>query len=195
MANRPILSLLPAIVLVDIVYRQLYTTLPVYLRGRGQPLGLYAALIAIGSGQILLLEIPVAVRLRRLPARPILAAGYALVGIGFGVFALVPLGLGVAPAAVVAMVMLTAGEILYKTTATAHMLDAAPGHLVGQYQGLYTGLATSGTLLAAPLGAWWYAAAPDALWPTCLLCLIAAGLALLPGRDWASLPEASTVGG
>jgi MFS family permease len=37
LANRPIHSLLPAIVLVDIVCRQLYTTLPVYLRGHGQP--------------------------------------------------------------------------------------------------------------------------------------------------------------
>ncbi len=45
-----------------------------------------------------------------------------------------------------AMVVLTAGEILYKTTATAHVLDQAPDHLVGQYQGLYTGAATSGTL-------------------------------------------------
>jgi hypothetical protein len=137
----------------------------------------------------------VVLRLRRRPARPILAAGYALVGIGFGVFALVPLGLGVAAAAVVAMVLLTAGEILYKTRATAHMLDAAPRPLVGQYQGLYSGLATSGTLLSGPLGAWWYAAAPDALWPTCLLlCLLAAGLALLPGRGRASLSETTTVG-
>ena len=61
-------------------------------------------------------------------------------------------GLGVADARSLAMVVLTAGEILYKTTATAHVLDAAPDHLVGQYQGLYTGAATSGTMLAAPLG-------------------------------------------
>jgi MFS family permease len=190
LADRSLLALLPAIVMVDIVYRQLYTTLPVYLRDQGQPLGLYAALIAIGSGLILLLEIPVALRLRRLPASPILAAGYALVGIGFGVLALVPLGLGVAVAAVAAMVVLTGGEILYKTTATAHVLDAAPQHLVGQYQGLYTGLSTSGTLLAAPLGAWLYAASPDAVWPVCLVvCLVGASLALRSGRDRARAPE------
>ena len=52
-ANRPILMLLPAIVLVDVVYRQLYTTLPVFLRDHGEPVGLYAALIAVGSGLIL----------------------------------------------------------------------------------------------------------------------------------------------
>lgn len=58
-----------------------------------------------------------------------------------------------------------AGEILYKTTATAHVLDAAPDHLVGQYQGLYTGAATSGTMLAAPIGAAIYSLAPGLLWP------------------------------
>jgi MFS family permease len=196
LADRSLLALLPAIVMVDIVYRQLYTTLPVYLRDHGQPLGLYAALIATGSGLILLLEVPVAVRLRRLPASPILAAGYALVGIGFGVLALVPLGLGIALAAVAAMIVLTVGEILYKTTATARVLDAAPEHLVGQYQGLYTGLATSGTLLAAPLGAWLYAAWPDAVWPFCLVgCLVGAGLALRSGRDRGRLPEPATTPG
>jgi hypothetical protein len=47
------------------------------------------------------------------------------------------------------------------------VLDAAPAHLVGQYQGLYTGAATSGTMLSAPLGGMVYATAPDLLWPLC----------------------------
>ena len=58
------------VVLVDLVYRQLYTTLPIYLRDAGQPVALYTALIAVGSGLILALEIPVALRLRRLPVVP-----------------------------------------------------------------------------------------------------------------------------
>jgi dipeptide/tripeptide permease len=82
-----------------------------------------------------------------------------------------------------AMVVLTAGEILYKTTATAHVLDQAPDHLVGQYQGLYTGAATSGTLLAAPVGTAVYATSPDLLWPLmAVLALAAAGFVLLARR-------------
>ena len=78
------------------------------------------------------------------------------------------------------MLVLTVGEILYKTTATAHVLDQAPDHLVGQYQGLYTGAATSGTLLAAPIGTAVYAAAPGLLWPLmALLALVAATFVLL----------------
>jgi MFS family permease len=171
-ADRALLRLLGAVVVVDLVYRQLYSTVPLHLRDSGMPLGLYAALIAIGSGLILALEIPVALWLRGCSSYPIIATGYALVGLGFAMF-----GLPVSVlTAVLAMVVLTAGEILYKTTATAHVLDAAPDHLVGQYQGLYTGASTSGSLLAAPVGAALYAVAPALLWP--LLGVLAVGAAV-----------------
>ena len=178
-ADRGLMALLPAVVLVDLVYRQLYTTLPIHLRDEGQPVALYTALVAIGSGLILALEIPVALRLRRFSSYPIIAAGYGLVGLGFALF-----GLPVSAAtAVLAMVVLTAGEILYKTTATAHVLDAAPDHLVGQYQGLYTGAATSGTMLAAPIGTAVYAVAPGLLWPACgVVSLLAASMVLSSRR-------------
>jgi hypothetical protein len=177
--DRALVTLLTAVVLVDLVYRQLYTTLPVHLRDEGQPVALYTTLVAVGSGLILLLEVPVALALRRRSSYPIIAAGYALVGVGTAMFGL-PVS---ALSALLAMVVLTAGEILYKTTATAHVLDAAPDHLVGQYQGLYTGASTSGSLLAGPVGGIVYAVAPGALWPLCgALCVAAAGLVLSSAR-------------
>ena len=60
--------LLVGVVLIDLVYRQLYSTLPLHLRDSGAPVGLYAAVISIGSGLILLLELPVTQRLRDRPA-------------------------------------------------------------------------------------------------------------------------------
>ncbi len=177
-SDRALMALLPAIVVVDLVYRQLYTTVPLHLRDAGQSVALYAVLIAVGSGLILLLEVPVALRLRRRSSYSIIAAGYALVGVGFALFAL-PVSVATA---VLAMVVLTAGEILYKTTATAHVLDAAPDHLVGQYQGLYTGAATSGTLLAGPVGTAVYAAAPTLLWPLCGVAGLAAAATALASR-------------
>ncbi|GAB3982489.1 MFS transporter [Plantactinospora veratri] len=171
-ADRGLLILLPAVVLVDLVYRQLYSTLPLWLRDHGQPVGLYAGLIALGSAMILCLEIPVTMALRRRPALTLIGAGYCLVGLGFGLFTL-----GTAAWLVVAAtVVLTCGEILYKTTATAHVLDAAPAGLVGQYQGLYMGAATSGTVLAPPVGALVYSTAPGLLWPLCAVAAVTAGL-------------------
>jgi MFS family permease len=178
-ADRPLVVLLVGVVLVDLVYRQLYSTLPLHLRDSGQPVWLYATVIAVGSGLILVLEIPVTQWLHGRGALGIVAAGYALVGLGTAMFAL-PVTL---VSVLLAMTVLTAGEILYKTTATAHVLDQAPDHLVGQYQGLYTGAATSGTLLAAPVGTAVYAAAPAALWPLmAALALAAAAVVLLARR-------------
>ena len=189
--DRSLWLLLPGVVLVDLVYRQLYSTVPLHLRDQGQPLALYTALIAIGSGLILALEVPVALWLRDRPPIPIIATGYALVAVGFVVFGFT--WMGVAVAAVAAMVVLTAGEILYKTTATAHVLDAAPAHLVGQYHGLYTAAATSGTMMSAPLGGIVYAARPGLLWP---LCGVVAGagavLALASARLRAPAPDRVT---
>ena len=185
-ADRALLRLLPAVVVVDLVYRQLYTTVPLHLRDEGMPLGLYAAITAVGSGLILLLEVPVALRLRGFSSYPIIAAGYALVGVGFALF-----GLPVSAAtAVLAMVVLTAGEILYKTTATAHVLDAAPDHLVGQYQGLYGGASTSGSMLAGPVGGAIYAFAPALLWPLCGIAALGAAASVLVVSSRGSLRRA-----
>lgn len=186
-ADRSLLVLLVGVVLVDLVYRQLYSTLPLHLRDSGQPVGLYATVIAAGSGLILVLEIPVTQWLQGRHAYGVIATGYALVGVGTAMFAL--------PVSVVsvlaAMAVLTLGEILYKTTATAHVLDRAPDHLVGQFQGLYTGAATSGTLLAAPIGTAVYAAAPDLLWPLMAALALAAAAFVLLARRAAIRPRRS----
>ena len=177
-ADRSLLVLLVGVVLVDLVYRQLYSTLPLHLRDEGQPVWLYATVIAVGSAVILVLEIPVTQWLGGRGALGIVATGYALVGIGTAMFALPVTVVSV----LLAMVVLTVGEILYKTTATAHVLDQAPDHLVGQYQGLYTGAATSGTLLAAPVGTAVYAAAPALLWPLMAAVAMAAAAFVLLAR-------------
>lgn len=167
-ADRGLLVLLPAILLVDLTYRQIYSTLPVYLGDTGHGVGLYAGLIAASSGMILCLELPVTLALKRLPATAIIGTGYALVAAGFTLF-----GLGTrAYLMIAAMLVITAGEILYKTTANAHLADLAPPGLVARYQGLYTGLATSGVVLSAPVGSFIYGT--GLLWP---LCGLAAGLA------------------
>ncbi len=178
LADRGLLVLLPAIVVVDVVYRQLYSTLPVFLRDHGHPVALYATLIALGCGLILCLEVPTALSLQRFPATAVIGVGYCLVGAGFALFSPATTGF-----VVTAMVVLTFGEILYKTTATAHVLDAAPAGLVGRYQGLYTAAATSGNILAAPIGAAVYSSAPGLLWPLCAGAATIAGVgAWLSGR-------------
>jgi predicted MFS family arabinose efflux permease len=171
-ARPALLLLLAGILLVDVTYRQLYTTFPLHLAGQGLDTRVYGWLIAVNGGLILCLELPVALALRDRPALRVVAGGLVLVGAGYAALAT---GSGVA-AAVAMTVLLTAGEILYKTTATAYVADEAPERAVGRFQSLYAGVSISGTVLAAPLGGALYEAAPGALWPACAgTALVAAG--------------------
>lgn len=177
-ARPAVLVLLAAIVCVDTVYRQQYSTLPVFLADHGMDTQVYGWLIAINSGLILLLEIPAAHALRERAPLSVVGAGLLLVGLGYA--ALVPgAGLGFALAMVAS---LTLGEILYKTTATAYVADQAPDHAQGRFQSLYAGASISGQVLAPSLGGALYAAAPGLLWPLCALLAGAAGIAVLAAR-------------
>ncbi|MEW2489045.1 MFS transporter [Streptomyces sp. NPDC048411] len=170
--------LLAAILCVDFVYRQQYSTLPVFLGDHGHGAQFYGWLLAINGGVILCLELPVAHALRRRAPLSIVGTGLLLVGLGFA--ALIP-GAGVL-FAVTMMVSLTAGEVLYKSTATAYVADQAPGHVQGRFQSLYAGASISGQVLAPPLGGALYAAAPELLWPVCAVLAGGAGVAVLAAR-------------
>ncbi|WP_328889637.1 MFS transporter [Streptomyces sp. NBC_00316] len=177
-ARPAVLVLLAAILCVDLVYRQQYTTLPVFLADHGRSTQFYGWLLAINGGVILCLELPVTHALRRRAPLSIVGSGLLLVGLGFAV--LVP-GAGVM-FAVTMMASVTAGEILYKTTATAYVADQAPAHAQGRFQSLYGGASISGQVLAPPLGGALYAAAPGLLWPVCAVLAGGAGAAVLAAR-------------
>ncbi|MFB8026742.1 MFS transporter [Streptomyces sp. NPDC056465] len=177
-ARPAVLVLLAAIVCVDLVYRQQYSTLPVFLADHGYGTQFYGWLIAVNGGVILCLELPAAHALRRRAPLPVVGTGLLLVGLGYA--ALIP-GAGVL-FAVTMMVSLTLGEILYKTTATAYVADEAPAHAQGRFQSLYAGASISGQVLAPPLGGALYAAAPALLWPLCAVLAGGAGAAVLAAR-------------
>ncbi|MET8325527.1 MFS transporter [Streptomyces sp. NPDC005181] len=170
--------LLAAILCVDLVYRQQYSTLPVFLADHGRSTQFYGWLLAINGGVILCLELPVTHALRRRAPLSIVGTGLVLVGLGFAL--LIP-GAGV-PFAVTMMASVTAGEILYKTTATAYVADQAPAHAQGRFQSLYAGASISGQVLAPPLGGALYTTAPGLLWPACAVLAGGAGLAVLTAR-------------
>ncbi|WP_433888718.1 MFS transporter [Streptomyces sp. CA-111067] len=174
-ARPAVLVLLGAIVVTDTVYRQQYSTLPVFLADHGFSTEFYGAMLAVNGGVILCLEIPATLALRKAAPLRIIAAGVTLVGLGYGA-----LCLGAATATALAlMVLLTAGEILYKTPATAYVADQTPDGMQGRFQSLYAGASTTGTVLAPPLGTALYTAAPAALWPLCATLALAAAATLL----------------
>ncbi|MEV6008997.1 MFS transporter [Streptomyces sp. NPDC051976] len=185
-ARPAVLVLLAAIVVTDTVYRQQYSTLPVFLADHGFGTAFYGALLAVNGGVILCLEIPATLALRRAAPLRIIGAGLVLVGLGY-----TALCLGATTGTAIALLLLlTFGEILYKTPATAYVADHAPAGMQGRFQSLYAGASTTGTVLAPPLGTLLYAAAPALLWPLCAALAAAAGvIVLLAQRFPAPLKE------
>jgi MFS family permease len=170
-ARPTLLVLLPAILVTDVIYRQQYSTFPVFLADHGSETTMYGALLALNGGILLCLELPAALALRRRDPLHIVGTGLLLVAAGYGALLLGPPVL----TTIAMMTLLTLGELLYKTTATAYVADQAPDHLQGRFQSLYAGASISGVVLAAPLGGALYATAPTLLWPLC------AGLGALAG--------------
>ncbi|GAA3127450.1 MFS family permease [Kribbella aluminosa] len=189
--DRPVLVVLATIVVVDTVYRQIFATLPLLLRDAGTPAVAYGVLLGASSVVIVLFEAPLAVRLRGHRATRVIAAGFAFIGIGQAIVGLWPALAGAA----LAIVVLTAGEMLYKPTATAHVADAAPEGMVGRYSSLYAAASISGMFLAPAIGGTAYQHAPRLLYPVAAaLALVAAGVLLLTRATAPdALPSASTV--
>ncbi|WP_374773418.1 MFS transporter [Streptomyces sp. NBC_01310] len=174
-ARPALLVMLGAILVADVVYRQQYSTFPVFLADHGMDARAFGLVIALNGGVILLLELPAAVALRKRPALAVVGTGLVLVGAAYGALLL---GAGIATA-VVMMVLLSLGEILYKTTATAYVADEAPEHAIGRFQSLYAGVSVSGVVLGPSLGGALYSAAPGLLWPLCAVLAAGAGGAVL----------------
>lgn len=172
--DRSVLVLLGAIVVVDTVYRQLYATLPLLLRDTGSPAVAYGVLLGLSSVVIVLLEAPLAIRLRGHSSSRVIAAGFCLVGLGLAVLGFWPALAGAA----IAVAVITGGEMLYKPTATAHVADAAPAGMVGRFSSLYSAASISGMFLAPALGGTAYQHTPNLLYPAAAVLALAAAAAI-----------------
>ncbi len=188
--DRTVLVLLATIVVVDTVYRQVFATMPLLLRDAGAPAVAYGVLIGLSSVVIVCCEAPLAVRLRGHRSTRVIAVGFALVGVGLAVLGSWPALVG----ATLAIVVITAGEMLYKPTATAHVADAAPAGMVGRYSSLYAAASISGMFLAPALGGAAYEHTPGLLFPVAAALALAAGAVLVisPAGERAGLPSEST---
>ncbi|MGY4771501.1 MFS transporter [Kribbella sp. CWNU-51] len=188
--DRTVLVLLATIVVVDTVYRQVFATMPLLLRDASSPAVAYGVLIGLSSVVIVCCEAPLAVRLRGHRSTRVIAVGFALVGVGLAVLGIWPALVG----ATLAIVVITAGEMLYKPTATAHVADAAPAGMVGRYSSLYAAASISGMFLAPALGGAAYEHTPGLLFPVAAALALAAGAVLVisPAGERAGLPSEST---
>ena len=179
--GEPILLMFTALALLfGTIYAQSHVTLPVDMAANRLGPEQYGLVIAINGALIVILGLPASNAAPRWPRFPALAVAGLLLGIGFGLPAVLTSFAGYA----LSVAIWTLGEIGGATVAPAVVADLAPVDKRGLYQGVF-GAAWGLAFLTGPvLGGWIYQEfGPTVLWTACLIsggALAAGFLAMAP---------------
>jgi MFS family permease len=123
-----------ACILMTVVYIQLYTTLGVYLRDtHGVSEQAYGYLMSLNATAVVLLQIPIARRIARYRPMTMMALGTLLYAIGFGMYGLVSSYV----LFIVAMFIITVGEMVVMPTSQALVAKIAPEDMRGRYMAVF----------------------------------------------------------
>ncbi|MFY9615982.1 MAG: MFS transporter [Candidatus Dormiibacterota bacterium] len=188
LADRGFLLFLAATLAASMVYLQATTTFPLWVTRSGYSNAVYGYLVGLNGGIIMLLELLLISVTQRLPARPVIAGGFLLVGVGFAL----TLGAHTLPLLAITVLVWTLGEMTAFPMSTAYVADVAPVHLRGRYQGAWGLMWSLGLMLGPGLGGWLFDANPNLLWILCGVAgAIAAVLVLLGPNARVSAPNAA----
>jgi MFS family permease len=175
LSDRPFVVFCLLIALVSMLFHQAFVTLPLDVRDHGLSSASYGSLIALNGVLIFLLQPPLARALSPFPRHRVLSAAAALVGIGFGMTALVHSTTGY----VISITVWSIGEIVMAGLGPAVAADAAPPAQRGAYQGVFQmsfGIAALGAPLLGSFVLGRFGSAM--LWSACL----AVGLVAAAGQ-------------
>jgi len=121
-------------ILTGLVYMNFNTTLGVYLRDvQGVPELGYGLLLSLNAGMVVLFQFAITRRIERYAPMLVMASGAGLYAIGFGMYGFVSsIGLFV-----LAMVILTIGEMLIAPVSQALVASFAPEDMRGRYMAFF----------------------------------------------------------
>jgi len=153
---------LGAVLLQVFTYMNMNTTLGVYLRNEhGTPEAGYGMLLSLNAAMVVLMQFPITRRITKFPPMLMMALGTFLYAIGFGMYGFV----SAYSLFVVAMVIITIGEMIVAPVAQALVASFAPEDMRGRY------MAVSGFSWGIPFAVGPYLAGliidgprPDLLW-------------------------------
>ncbi len=132
--DRVFMVFLAAAILVNMVYMQMNTTLSVYLRDvHGVPPQQYGWLISMNALLVVLFQFAVTRRVKRFQPLYVLAVGAFLYAIGFGMYGVV----ATYALFVVAMLIITLGEMIIAPIAQAVVAMLAPEAMRGRYMAVF----------------------------------------------------------
>ena len=173
--DRKFQQLLLAAFAIGLVFLQIFSTFGLHVTNLGFSAAVYGGIISLNGALVVLFELPLTTITRRFPARRVMALGYLLVGGGFALNAFAH----TIAALVLAMTVVTFGEMVTIPVSAAYVADLAPVHMRGRYMGAY-GLVWAAALIVGPgLGMKLLAVGPGMLWLCCgALGFIAAAIIL-----------------
>jgi MFS family permease len=164
---------LAAVFLVTIVYCQYIAVLPLAIVDDGLSLWWYSMVVSANAVIVAAVEVPATRYVQTWPLRLTAIAGFGLVAVGYGVYAiaLVPVLL------IIGTLIWTTSEIIGAPTTFAYPGMVAPPHLRGRYSGAMLGVFGLGNAVGPAVGVWlwdqvghtfwWWAAAVAVLSAVC----------------------------
>ena len=116
-----------------LVYSQMYSTLSVFLRDfHGVPEAGYGWLMTLNAGMVVLFQFTITRRISDRPPMLVMALGSVLYVIGFGMYGFSSIYI----LFMIAMAVITIGEMVMIPVAQAYVGDAAPEDMRGRYSGV-----------------------------------------------------------
>lgn len=181
--------------IATIVYAQMYSTLSVYLRDvHGVPASGYGWLMTLNAAMVVLFQFMITRKISKYPPMLILALGSLLYVIGFGMYGFVDVYL----LFMLAMAIITIGEMVIIPVAQAYVGEASPEDMRGRYSGVM-GFSWMIPWMVGPLLAGLIMDNGDPNWvwygSAILGTIAAAGFLWLRkshDKDWVAPPEVST---
>lgn len=173
--DRSFLLFILATIAIAFVYLQYLAAFPLQVRASGLSSDVYGLLISLNGLAIVILELPLSILTQRFPKKVIIAIGFLLTGLGFGLLAFASTILML----VLTVIIWTLGEMVHSPISPAYIADLAPLHLRGRYQGTWDITWSLGLILAPLLGTVIFSWNAQYLWFLCgILGIIAAALVL-----------------
>jgi MFS family permease len=148
LANRAFVTFIAATLCVTWIEYQVSSTFPLYVRSLGYSMTTYGYLLSLNGLLVVLFELSLTALTQRFQTQSVIAAGYALFGIGY---AAVGLAHGT-PMLVAAVVLWTCGEMVFAPVTGAYVTNLAPAEYRGRYSGMYVLTWSIGMLLGPSLG-------------------------------------------
>lgn len=181
--DRRFLRVLAASFLAGLIFMQMSTTLGMEIARHGYSTGVFGWILSLNGILIVLIELPLTSWVRRFPTLRLMALGYLLCGLGFGMNALG----GTIPWFVLAMTVFTFGEMISLPVGAAYIAELAPSEMRGRYNGV-NGLTWALALIIGPsTGMALFTWNPNALWLASAMCGLGAAVILSRGAKAPSI--------